>query len=406
MQKMPSSKPSSSHTAITKQPVVFISYSHDSARHRERVRALSLRLRGDYGCDCRIDLDAEGRVASWPRWMRRQIAEADLVLMIFTRTYRRRFDGDEKSGRGRGATWEASIIFNLLYAAAAGAELLKFVPVVFEADDAHHVPEDVFSGTIYQLPRDWVRLGRCLELNAGRKAEPAQTTFASGKIVDSAPLQEHARALSVLFVGAQRGTGLNLRGQLAATRTSIARAKYGTSVRLRGLFNITPEQMLMELGNQCPDVLHLSGKQEGGQIKMHNVQGDLTPVSAERLAGLFTQFSALRLVILDTCWSLPQAHQIVRVVDAAVGVAAAIAEPVATDFFALFFNALANGSSVRQSHRLAFGLQMAKIEGDPRYRRKIEKILECEFDPKMHLPCLVMRPGVDGDQLILADGGV
>lgn len=230
---------------MSNPPVIFISYSHDSVRHRERVRRLAERLRVEAGCDVRIDVAAEPTVAQWPRWMRRQIEEADTVLMVFTKVYRQRFDGEEKPGLGRGVMWESTIIENTIYA-AAGPAALKFVPMVFEARDSDHVPREVFSGTVYEIPGGWERLLACL------------------------------------------------------------RAR------------------------------------------------------------------------------VPQARRVVQAVDAAVGVVAAI------------------GASVRRAHRLAFDLQLAKIEGETRYRREVEDILETRFAAQKHLPRLVARRGVDLNRVFLA----
>ena len=64
--------------------VVFISYSHDSAEHRERVLALSERLRDD-GYDTRLDQYVNGTPAEkWPRWMLDRLDEASHVLVICT----------------------------------------------------------------------------------------------------------------------------------------------------------------------------------------------------------------------------------------------------------------------------------------------------------------------------------
>jgi hypothetical protein len=206
----------------------------------------------------------------------------------------------------------------------------------------------------------------------------------------------------VLFVGAEKYTQLDLHGQLAQTRIAIARAKFGGSIEMRGLFNPTPERMLMEL-NQCsPDVLHLSGKQEQGQLKMHDVRGRLTPVSADRLAALLGEYhQMLRLVILDTCRSLPQARRIAQTVDCAIGVAGDITDPVAIAFFAMFYNALASGASVLRAHKLAFGLELAKIEGDRNHRREVEDIVKAKFSPGKHLPELVGRKGINLGKMFL-----
>ena len=135
-----------------KRPVVFVSYSHEGKQHSNRVLALAKRLREKGGCESRLDKYDDNKVSNWPRWMRIQIDEADYILMVFTRTYRRRFDGNEAENVGRGVTWEGAIITNSLYAAAANpAVALKFIPVVFTEKGLIHVPRDIFSGTTYVL---------------------------------------------------------------------------------------------------------------------------------------------------------------------------------------------------------------------------------------------------------------
>ena len=46
--------------------------------------------------------------------MRRQIKQAEFVLLVCTETYNRRFEGEEP-GRGRGVTWEGAILTQELY---------------------------------------------------------------------------------------------------------------------------------------------------------------------------------------------------------------------------------------------------------------------------------------------------
>ena len=52
-----------------------------------------------------IDSPPEG----WPRWMDRQIQDADFVLMICTPTYYHRVMGKEEPGTGHGVMWKATI---------------------------------------------------------------------------------------------------------------------------------------------------------------------------------------------------------------------------------------------------------------------------------------------------------
>ena len=72
-------------------PKVLISYSHDSAAHKQRVLALAERLRSD-GVNAQLDQYVEGSPAEgWPRWMHSQLDQADFALLICTETYYRRF---------------------------------------------------------------------------------------------------------------------------------------------------------------------------------------------------------------------------------------------------------------------------------------------------------------------------
>lgn len=49
-------------------------------------------------------------------WMQAQIQEADFVLLVCTETYLRRVERRDEPGKGRGVLWEATLIYNLLYA--------------------------------------------------------------------------------------------------------------------------------------------------------------------------------------------------------------------------------------------------------------------------------------------------
>lgn len=107
---------------------MFVSYSHDSDEHRAAVLDLAQRLRGA-GLDVQLDRYVTSPPEGWPRWMMTQVEQADFVLVVCTPTYRRRFDGKERRGKGLGATFEGLLALQLLY--EAGAKNKKFVPVLF-----------------------------------------------------------------------------------------------------------------------------------------------------------------------------------------------------------------------------------------------------------------------------------
>lgn len=133
------------------RPRVFISYSHDSAEHRERVLVLADRLRTE-GIDVRLDQYEPAPAEGWPQWMDRQIEECAFVVVVATATYERRFKGREESGRGLGVTWEGAILTQDLY--EASTRNTKHIAVVFGAGDAEHIPKVLRAFTWYDVATD------------------------------------------------------------------------------------------------------------------------------------------------------------------------------------------------------------------------------------------------------------
>lgn len=130
-------------------PIVFISYSHDSPEHRERVLGLSERLRADH-IDAWLDqYEQGGPDQGWDRWMSDRLDAADSVLVVCTKTYYRRFRGHEEPGKGKGADWEGALITHALY--KARSRTLKFVPVLFAAEDEEYIPEPLQGMSYYTL---------------------------------------------------------------------------------------------------------------------------------------------------------------------------------------------------------------------------------------------------------------
>lgn len=154
------------------KPIVFISYSHDSAAHRERVLGLSERLRKD-GIDTRLDQYVDGTPPEkWPRWMLDRLDEADFVLVVCTETYYRRFRGHEEEGKGKGADWEGAMILQEIYDARSRTR--KFVPVLFSPEEERCIPEPLRGHTFYTLtsPASYEALYEFLLARAGAEPGP------------------------------------------------------------------------------------------------------------------------------------------------------------------------------------------------------------------------------------------
>lgn len=115
---------------------VFISYSHDSDEHSERVRGLHASLSRD-GCECRLDIYRDSD-EDWPLWMTQQLIDADFILCVVSETYDRRFRDKELPDIGKGVGWEAGLIRRLLYAKKLHND--RVFPVLFDRADEQHIP--------------------------------------------------------------------------------------------------------------------------------------------------------------------------------------------------------------------------------------------------------------------------
>jgi hypothetical protein len=115
---------------------VFISYSHDSTEHEERVFAFSKRLRDD-GVDATID-QYESPSEGWPFWMERQIDESAFVLIVCTKGYLRRVEKKEDPTMGRVVVWEINSIYNRLYETKLISP--KFIPVLMPGSTPEDIP--------------------------------------------------------------------------------------------------------------------------------------------------------------------------------------------------------------------------------------------------------------------------
>ncbi|HYV47836.1 MAG TPA: NB-ARC domain-containing protein [Myxococcaceae bacterium] len=142
-------------------PRVFISYSHDSDEHRDRVRQLAARLRAD-GIDAWIDQYSPAPVEGWPRWMKAEFARAHFIIVVCSPGYAERFD--RGPGHGSGAGWEAMLIQQELYEKGGNT---RVIPVFFSGEE-QAVPTELRRFTRHPLPTAYDALLRHL---TGRLAE-------------------------------------------------------------------------------------------------------------------------------------------------------------------------------------------------------------------------------------------
>jgi len=124
---------------------IFISYTQDSEAHKARVLNLADRL-NDEGLDCNIDQYEAAPSEGWPRWMQKQIEDADFILVVCTETYCRRIELKEQPGKGLGGIWEGAIITDMLYNQSTLNP--NIIPILFAAEDTQYIPR-ILGGVMH-----------------------------------------------------------------------------------------------------------------------------------------------------------------------------------------------------------------------------------------------------------------
>jgi TIR domain len=123
-------------------PRVFISYSHDSPEHCDRVFHLAQQLRRD-GVNAELDQFHQEELKHWPRWCAAQMENSEFVLCVCTPEYKRRVEGRVAADVGKGVFWEGTLIYNYLY---DSKENQRFVPVLLY-EHAHEADSRLVTST-------------------------------------------------------------------------------------------------------------------------------------------------------------------------------------------------------------------------------------------------------------------
>jgi SEFIR domain len=119
-------------------PRVFLSYAHDSDRHKAQVLQFCQLLR-DNGIEANLDQYDTNDRRDWYSWMISQVSRADYVLVIASPRYRAVGDGNAPVDHNRGVQAEAALLRDLLYADHP-TWTNKLLPVVLPGASIDHIP--------------------------------------------------------------------------------------------------------------------------------------------------------------------------------------------------------------------------------------------------------------------------
>ena len=192
---------------------------------------------------------------------------------------------------------------------------------------------------------------------------------------------------TVLFLAANPDgvTRLALDKECRAIREKIRASDFPKALELRTEWAVRPHDLLQYLNEYRPHVVHFSGHGSASEeLILHDEHDQAKPVSLAALRALFTTLKDnIRLLVLNACYSRPQAEAIVEVIDCAVGMNKAIGDQAAIVFAASFYGALGFGRSVKDAFDQ--GCTALLLEGIP----------------EENTPELLVKKGVDASSVFL-----
>lgn len=114
-------------------------------------------------------------------------------------------------------------------------------------------------------------------------------------------------------------------------------------------------ELIAKMLGENPSVVHFSGHgNQQAELFFENGEGQSVAVTAEQLSKMFAGFSGVvRCVVLNACYSAPQAEAIAHHADCVIGMSDRVSDAAAHTFASNFYTALASGRDVATSFDLA-----------------------------------------------------
>lgn len=196
-----------------------------------------------------------------------------------------------------------------------------------------------------------------------------------------------ARKIKILFLAANplQTTPLRLDEEVREIEAKIRAADYRDSLELITKWAVRPDDLLQYLNQYKPHIVHFSGHGSAAEeIILLDESGKPIPVSKQALVSLFQALRGdIRVVLLNACYSRPQAASITEYIDCAIGMTKEIGDKAAITFAASFYRALGFGCSVQNAFDQ--GTAALLLHGIPEDKT----------------PELVTRRGTDAHDLVL-----
>ena len=194
-------------------------------------------------------------------------------------------------------------------------------------------------------------------LLAGLKPRAASSgESGSASRSSSSPHPAESEAVSILFLASDPTDAARLRlgEELREIQEKLQLSKQREQFNLHQRMSVRPVDISQALLDIQPRIVHFSGHGlSSGELCFEDHGGKALPIKPEALGALFGQFSEqVECVLLNACFSEPQARAIGEHIPYVIGMNKQIGDKAAISFAVGFYQALGAGRSIADAYKL------------------------------------------------------
>ncbi|PSB45529.1 CHAT domain-containing protein [Cyanosarcina cf. burmensis CCALA 770] len=189
------------------------------------------------------------------------------------------------------------------------------------------------------------------------------------------------KRIKILFLAANPSdtTRLNLGKESSLIDRALRQAEFRDQFEVIQQWAVSVSDLQEFLLHHQPHIVHFSGHgSEASELILENDFGKSHPVPVEALSPLFFRLKDnIRCVVLNACYSEPQARAIAQHIDSVIGMSKAITDNAAISFATAFYRALGYGRDLNT----AFHLGCSQIDLENLNEQDTPQLLTLKGDP-------------------------
>jgi hypothetical protein len=167
-------------------------------------------------------------------------------------------------------------------------------------------------------------------------------------------------------------TRLRLEEEIREIDEGLRRARHRDRFDIKIRLAVRIDDLRRAMLDEPPQIVHFSGHGDSEGIALEDEHGEAQLISNEAVAGLFALFqSDLQCVVLNACYSEPQAEAIVQHIPYVIGMSKEISDRAAIEFAVGFYDALGAGRSVEDAYK--FGCNAIQLHSIPEHLTPVLK---------------------------------